>query len=261
MKENGWNDIERITLCNDTVAALLAGATVMPVNEVSSYIGMILGTGLNAAYIQEKNDEYKIERQIVVCESGKFLSINKSDFDVEVDRHSVKPGEFLLEKSCSGAYLGPITYYALKMASEDEIFSCKMNEALSKLEGMTLIEMDGFLHAPYNTEHVLGKICAENATEEDYNKLFQLLDAIVERSARHVAAILCACAKQTGMGTNATKPICILCNGTTFLKTHKIRSRVFGYLDEILTIQNGIYWKVVSCDNDITLGTAISGLI
>ena len=32
-------------------------------------------------------------------------------------------------------------------------------------------------------------------------------------------------------------------------------------LDEVLTRQLGIYWNIVSCENDITLGAAISGLI
>ena len=91
--------------------------------------------------------------------------------------------------------------------------------------------------------------------------MFQILDAIAERSARYSAAILTACAIQTGEGKNAAKPVCILCDGTTFFKTYKVRERVYGYLDEVLTRQLGIYWNIVSCDNDITLGAAISGLI
>ena len=91
--------------------------------------------------------------------------------------------------------------------------------------------------------------------------ILQICDAIVERSARYGAAILVACVLQTGMGTNAAKPVCILCNGSTFFKTPMIRERVYAELDEILTRQSGIYWKIVSCENDITLGAAISGLI
>jgi hypothetical protein len=36
---------------------------------------------------------------------------------------------------------------------------------------------------------------------------------------------------------------------------------VSAYLDEILTKNLGLYWKIVAFDNDITLGAAISGLI
>ena len=130
-----------------------------------------------------------------------------------------------------------------------------------KLDVLTLIEIDKFLHGPYNKDCVLGKIACEIATDEDTDKIFQILDAIVERSARYAAAILIACSIQTGEGKISSKPICILCDGTTFFKTYKVKERVYGYLDEILTRQLGIYWNIVSCDNDITLGASIAGLI
>ena len=44
-----------------------------------------------------------------------------------------------------------------------------------------------FLGNPYGTESVLGKLLKENGSECDYDKVFQILDAIVERSARYSA--------------------------------------------------------------------------
>ena len=262
LSAHGWNTIKRITLCNDTVAALLAGAACAGSgNNYSSYIGYILGTGMNAAYIQPDCTCCGIKKQIIVCESGKFKGVNRSDFDIEFDKTTVSPGTFFMEKLCSGAYLGPVSCIAMHTAAKEKLFSEKLNEALLKISSLTLIEMDGFLHAPYNTENPLGKAAAQFASEEDYDKLYQLFDAIVERSARYSAAILMACSIQTGEGKNASRPISILCNGSTFYKTHFIKDRVSGYLDELLTNKLGIYWEIVSCDNDITLGAAISGLI
>lgn len=259
---HGWNTIKRITLCNDTVAALLAGAACADDGDrYSSNIGFILGTGMNAAYIQPDCDCCKIKKQIVVCESGKFLGVNRSDFDIAFDKTTVKPGTFFLEKLCSGAYLGPVSWFALQAAAKEGLFSDKVNEEILKLETLTLIEMDKFLHHPYDKNCLLGKIACEAADDEDVDKIFQILDAIAERSARYSAAILTACAIQTGQGKNSAKPVCILCDGTTFFKTYKVRERVYGYLDEVLTHQLGIYWNIVACDNDITLGAAISGLI
>ena len=203
----------------------------------------------------------KIKKQIIVCESGKFLKVNRSDFDIAFDKTTVKPGTFFLEKLCSGAYLGPVSWFALQTAAKEGLFNDKVNEAILKLEGLTLIEMDKFLHHPYDKECLLGKLLCDYGTDDDADKIFQILDAIAERSARYSAAILTACAIQTGEGKNAAKPICILCDGTTFFKTYKVRERVYGYLDEVLTRQLGIYWNIVSCDNDITLGAAISGVI
>ena len=216
---------------------------------------------MNAAYIQPDCDCCNIKKQIVVCESGKFLRVNRSDFDVDFDKTTVKPGTFFLEKLCSGAYLGPVSWFALKAAAKDGLFTEKAAAAINALDTLTLIEMDKFLHHPYDSGCLLGKIACELASDYDVDKMFQILDAIAERSARYSAAILTACAIKTGEGKNAAKPICILCDGTTFFKTYKVRERVYGYLDEVLTRQLGIYWNIVSCDNDITLGAAISGLI
>ncbi len=261
LAERGWNSIKRITLCNDTVAALLAGAAcATDADRYSSYIGFILGTGMNAAYIQPDCDCCNIKKQIVVCESGKFLSVNRSDFDVEFDKTTVKPGTFFLEKLCSGAYLGPVSLIALKAAAKDGIFADETAKKIEAIESLSLIEMDKFLHGPFNKDCILGEIAC-NAASEDVDSMFQILDAIVERSARYSAAILIACAMQTGAGKNASELVCILCDGTTFFKTWRIKERVYGYLDSILTQQLGIYWNIVSCDNDITLGAAISGLI
>lgn len=262
LENNGWNTIKRISLCNDTVAALLAGAACATEGDrFSSYIGFILGTGMNAAYLQPESSEYNIKKQIVVCESGKFLGVKRSDFDIEFDKTTVKPGTFYLEKLCSGAYLGPVSWFALTAAAKEGLFSENTCKKILELPVLTLIEMDKFLHNPFNRECVLGKIACETATEDDTDMMYQLLDAIAERSARYSAAILTACAIQTGKGKNASTPICMLCDGTTFFKTNMILQRVNGYLDQVLTNQLGIYWKIVSCDNDITLGAAISGLI
>ena len=261
---HGWKKPSRITLLNDTVAALLAGAAAPNVGNVySSNIGLILGTGLNAAYIQgviPGSKDFK-DSQIIVCESGKFSQIVQSDFDKALDEKTVKPGTFLMEKVCSGAYLGPQAFYALTFAAKDGYLSKPCATEILKLEKLTLIEMDAFLHAPYNTTSTLGAICKKSATDADYEFIFQTLDAIVERSARYASSILIACIIQSEKGTEASKPVCILCNGTTYNKTYKIASRVQSYLEEYLTKERGLYWEIVSVENDITLGTAIAGLI
>ncbi len=261
LAERGWKVPRRVTLLNDTVAALLAGSAAPDAgNQYSSYIGLILGTGLNAAYIQPAV-QGTVERQIVVCEAGKTRCVVRSDFDAALDKRTVSPGTFFMEKLCSGAYLGPQALEMLHTAAAEGLFSEKFAARISALESLTLIETDAFLHGPYNADSVLGRIAAETASAEDYDRTYRLLDALAERSARYAASILTAAVIQSGEGRNAARPVCILCNGTTFHKTHMVAARVYGYLDEALTRRRGLYWKIVSCENDITLGTAIAGLI
>ena len=62
-------------------------------------------------------------------------------------------------------------------------------------------------------------------------------------------------------GKDAAKPVCMLCNGSTFFKLYKVYSRVKAYLEDVLVCQRGIYFDIIERENDITLGTAIGGLI
>lgn len=255
----GWNKINKITLLNDTVAALLAGHAIAPAGKnYSSYIGLILGTGLNAAYIQPETDLMK--KQIVVCESGKTRAVTRSDFDVAFDKTTVTPGTFYMEKSCSGAYLGPVSLLVIKGAADDGLFSKPFAEKICALEALTLIDLDKYLHRPAD-DSLLGSIVKKYGEGDDGEILFELLDAVAERSARRAAAILTACVIQSGAGKNASAPVCILCNGTTFHKTYKVKDRVLGYLEDALTVRRNLHWEIVCQDNDITLGTAIAGLI
>ncbi len=260
---HGWKNKLTVSLLNDTVAALLAGAAVPCEGmKFSSYIGFILGTGMNSAYIQEESPAYKdLKKQIIVCESGKFKDLILSDFDKALDDASEKPGTGLMEKQCSGAYLGPLAFQTVTCAAKEGLFSKEFANSLLELKSLSQIEMDSFLHAPYSTSSILASKSAEFADETDYTRLFQLLDALVERAARLATAILAASVIMSGEGKKAEQPVCILCDGTSFYKTYKVNSRVVGYLEDILVKQRGLYFQTLSCDNDITLGSAIAGLM
>ena len=259
--EHGWNRPTKISLLNDTVAALLAGASQCGDGfDYSSYIGFILGTGMNLAYIQPEMPNLK--KQIIVCESGKFDKVIASDFDRELDAHSTVPGSFALEKKCSGAYLGAVAFYAIKAACKDGIFTEATAKALSSLESLTLIDMDSYLHSPLSNDTQLGKILADcKATSDDYSALYLLCDAVVERSARYASAILAAAVIKSGEGKNPVKPVCVVCNGTTFYKTNYVKERVQGYLEQVLREQRSLFARLISVEDDITIGTAISGLV
>ncbi|MCR5725080.1 MAG: hexokinase [Treponema sp.] len=259
LESRGWSKIDHIALINDTVAALLAGAAGVPEGvSYASYIGFILGTGMNAAYIQPEGsfDGRALKKQIVVCESGKAGGFARSDFDEAMDAKSQHKGEYQLEKCCSGAYLGPVALEMLHAAARDALVSEETAASLRALTSLTLIDADRFLYAPRKAGCIAD--CIKN--EADRAVVYELLDALVDRSAWYAANILTACAVQSGEGKDASRPICMLCNGTTFFKTHHLRSRAEGYLEELLWRERGIFYEIVSKDDDITLGTAIAGL-
>jgi len=260
LEARGWNKIKRITLLNDTVSALLAGkASEGDGTSYSAYIGFILGTGLNAAYVQPKNDF--MDKQIVVCESGKCDKVSLSDFDKALDKKTNIPGQYLLEKGCSGAYLGKMGTEMLFFGAKEKLFTKECCDKILALENaneeINLIEMNTFLCSPFKA----GKVNDLCVTEQDRLTIFELFDCAVDRVARYATSILSANAIQTNEGKTPVSPICILCNGTTFYKTHKLRARIEGYLESYLTKEKGVHYEIVSVDDDITIGTAVAGLI
>lgn len=265
--KKGWKKPERIVLLNDTTAALQAGAASKRLGaKYSSYVGFILGTGMNAAYIESEKIKKvaklvsdALPKQIVVCESGAFDKLPRSDFDVTLDNETTNPGRQLTEKMCSGAYLGPLSLLVSRAAASEGLFSSNIAEKLLSLEKISLYDVDQFLYGPYRTDTVIGS-ALEGGSAEDYDTMYFLLDAIIERSARLSASIIAACVIKSGEGHSPVQPVCILCNGTTFYKTHGLQDRVRSYLLKHLTEERHIYFEIVSVENDITLGTAIAAL-
>jgi hexokinase len=261
----GWTRPERIVLLNDTTSALLAGAaTVSGGKSYDSFVGLILGTGLNSAYI-ESGKIAKIQgqssipvSQIVVCESGKFNKLPRSYFDIEVDKTTNTPGFYVLEKMCSGGYIGSVVTCALNRAALDGLFSKKVADAFADGAKITLKDMDQFLYFPKRTDTVLGAILAQG-TPEDAEITYTLLDKFVDRSARLAAALIAAAVIKSGKGKNPASPVCVVCEGTTFDKTHNLKPRVLAYIDETLAKQRHIYAEIRMLENAITMGAAIAG--
>ena len=238
LMQRGWNKLKRIVLLNDTVAALLAGAsTAVGGKKYDSYVGFILGTGMNAAYIEYQNipkiasnsaGTVALPAQIVVCESG--------------------------------AYLGSVASVMIRAAVADNLFSAGVKKALATIADLPLIDVNRFLQAPYSDQTPLGQLLT-GGMEEDREVLYRILDALIMRTARLAAGNIAAAVIKTGKGKNPALPVCILAEGTTFLKTYRLHDAVIAYLYRALTQERGIYFDVVSLDNAITFGTAIAGTI
>jgi hexokinase len=107
-------------IINDTTGTLIASHYVNPRTK----IGVIFGTGCNAAYMEKVEKIAKInhldlldedpEAEIAInCEWGAFDSfahqhLPRTKYDQIVDESSNKPGEQAFEKLIAGRYLGEI---------------------------------------------------------------------------------------------------------------------------------------------------------
>jgi hexokinase len=186
LKENGWSKIPNVILLNDTASALLAG-TGAKNKKYSSYIGFILGTGLNAAYVQNESKEFSLKKQIIVCESAKFEGFKNSDFDIILDEKSVKPGSSPFEKLCSGAYMGPLALETLQMGAREGLFSDDFKNSILQTESLSLIEVSTFLEHSDNLTHKYSD-SFEKANQEDCQKIFEIFDAPAFYSAMKAKA-------------------------------------------------------------------------
>ena len=163
---------KRCIILNDTVAALLGGAASLKREKYSDFIGLICGTGVNTCSIHDG--------MLYNQEAGLFSQIPSGDFDIMIDKASAQPGEKLLEKKCSGAYVGEIAKLALNLEGE--------------VNGATV-----------------SKLCD---CGNDFEKA--VCKAIIKRSARCVAANIIAVMKYNDTGKD--KPMCVCAEGSLISK-------------------------------------------
>ncbi|MGH0053424.1 MAG: hexokinase family protein [Sphaerochaetaceae bacterium] len=253
---------KKVAVLNDTVATLLAGQSARGEVPYSGYIGFILGTGTNTAYVEQNASIEKLglkngKSQIINIESGNF-DFCPSELDREFFNATKEPQQYHLEKMISGAYLGPLSTLVIEKAIEDGVLSDTFKARFSKLGGINTTVMSNYLEMPFNGEYELVACCEGN--QEDAISLWMIIDALIARSAKLTAANLAATILKSGAGTDPRAPVCINADGTTFYKTEYLKKYTEYYLHMYLQLARRRYYRFVHIDDSPTLGAAIAGL-
>lgn len=263
MVSMGLGSKKNSVILNDTVATLLAGVGYQN-RMFSSTIGFILGTGTNTSYVEQnaniiKQGELDPDGSMIInVESGGMGRVHRGKLDDMFDASTNNPGSQRLEKMISGAYLGPLVLLTLQKAASEGLVSASTAAALKSLCGLDTKELNDFMSYPYSN-NPLAKACAKGA-EEDAQILYAIADRLIERAAKLTAINLSAMAIKTGQGTDPTRPICIVAEGTTFYHLKTLRDRVEFYLKSHLEDKRGIYTEIITVDNATLIGAAIAGL-
>lgn len=257
----GIGGSKHVVLLNDTVATLLAGVGYHN-RDFSSYVGFILGTGTNCCYVEDNANvrsggDFTGQRQIINTESGGMNKAHWGKIDQLYDASTNNPGVQIFEKMISGAYLGPLFLCVLKQASADGLFSDQTAAALDSMTDLTTRDMSDFMLYPYGDNRLAAVL---RDCPDDTERLYVLADHIIERAAKLSAINLSAMAIKSECGTDPTRPICIVADGTTFYQMKTLKSRVEFYLKQHLEDQRGIYTDIISIDHAPVIGAAIAGL-
>ena len=187
-----------VALCNDSVSTLVAQSY----KNTKVAMGVVLGSGTNAAYIERVSNIPKFHSEIagstmiINMEWGALGMSNRdvlpfSPLDEEIDRMSINPGKQYLEKMMGGLYLGEtVRLWMLHLRRKDELLKhvsltnrLFMEPMSFESEFCTTILLDdsdqyseigGILHS----------FGIRTSSINDRKVIAQIVNAVVTRSAR-----------------------------------------------------------------------------
>ncbi|RUS89595.1 hypothetical protein EGW08_002613 [Elysia chlorotica] len=204
-RRKDMKNVRCLAVINDTVGALISCAHSDP----DCAIGLILGTGTNACYIENldnvktwdgDNDDPK--QVLINSEWGGFgndgcLDFILTDFDRAMDNYSINPGKQIYEKMISGMYMGEIARLAIERLRKHKLlFEGKGSEQLStrgrfytkyisEIEGD---DVDNFAM----TKEILEELELTSPTDQDC-RLVRHVCSLVSKRAAYLASAGIAC--------------------------------------------------------------------
>ncbi|MDP6491334.1 MAG: hexokinase [Kiritimatiellia bacterium] len=253
---------KNVVVLNDTVAALLAGVAAGQAFDASSYIGFILGTGTNTAYVEQNRTIGKLPglhesgSQVINVESGGFTGFERGSIDLAMDAESENPGKHVFEKTISGVYMGPLALRLMKGLVTEGVFSEDGGKSLAEMTELSTIEIDNLCADNGRDVGVLG---TDGFTDADREVMKEVFGAVVDRAALLTAVNLTAAIVKSGAGQDPDRPVCINIDGSTYYKTFRMPEKVQAQLQRLLGAR-GLHIRCIQVDDAPVVGAAIAGL-
>ncbi len=255
----------RAVILNDTVATLLAGKSAGVARDYSAYVGFILGTGTNTAYVEhhsritKRADLDKQGSMVINVESGAFGRITQSQFDKLMDAATNDCGHYTFEKMISGAYLGWLGSVVLAEAARAGFFSPSGTAGIASLKTVSNKHLDDFCGGkPGSDNPLLGAAF----TAEDRATVVRLCTPVYARAAVLTAVNLASAILKTGEGRDPARPVCVNVDGSTYYRTlaADFQNRVQRELKALLA-PRGIAYELIKVDESPVIGAAVAGLM
>ena len=258
-----------IAIVNYTEATLLAAKATEGDKTYSSYLGFILGTGTNTAYVEKNRNIVKLQgldpsgSMIINAESGSFDKLAQSNFDKAMDQKTQDPGHSPLEKMIAGGYLGGVGLELYKAAAKAGLFSAKAASAIGGIGALETMDLDNFC-AAFKKEGRDNPLDAIFADPDDAKMARRLGIPVFERAAVLTAIHLAAFCIKSGEGADDSAPIAINADGSTYYKTCAIpfADTVKKELDDMLVQRRNIHYCITPRVADAPMvGAAIAAML
>ncbi len=255
----------RVVILNDTVATLLAGKSAGVAKPYSAYVGFILGTGTNTAYVErnaritKRTDLDPAGAMVINVESGAFRRVQQSAFDAAMDAETIDCGHYTFEKMISGAYLGRLGFAVLRAAAEAGLFSPAATAELAGWELLSNKHLDDFCGGRPLTDN---PFLAPVFCGADRDAVRRLCTPVYARAAVLTAVNLASAILKTGEGHDPVSPVCVNVDGSTYYRTltGDFQQRVQRELGALLE-PRGIAYELIRVEESPIIGAAVAGLM
>jgi hexokinase len=239
-------DMRVSALINDTVGTLATGSY----NDEDVVIGVILGTGSNAAYVEKASDIPKLKGElpksgnmVINTEWGNFSSscLPITEYDEALDEESLNPKEQIFEKLISGLYLGDVVRRVLlKIATQCSIFGDVDSTNLRSHFNLRTPEISAMHHDETPDLRVVAEKLAitlkiADTSLETRKMVVEICDIVTRRSARLAAAGIVGIIRKIGRGAPGDKRKTVIAiDGGLFEHYAKFRQYLESALVELL---------------------------
>ncbi|KAH8247243.1 hypothetical protein KR038_000877 [Drosophila bunnanda] len=254
-----------VALINDTVGTLLSTAYF----NRNCRIGLILGTGTNACYVEktvnaECFEGYQTSTRpymVINTEWGAFgdngvLEFVRTTYDKELDRVTPNPGKQTFEKCIGGMYMGELVRLILMdLMAKDVLFRGEHSEKLQQRWsfGTSYIsEIESDAPGEYrNCNKVLACLGIMGNHESDRLSLRYICEAVTSRSAK-----LCACGLVTLINKMNINDVVIAVDGSVYRYHPKYHEMLEKYMKKLL--KPGVKFELVVSEDGSGRGAALA---
>uniref|UniRef100_A0A034VXP5 Phosphotransferase n=1 Tax=Bactrocera dorsalis TaxID=27457 RepID=A0A034VXP5_BACDO len=255
--------IEICAILNDTTGTLMSCAW----KNHNCKIGLIVGTGSNACYVERVEECELFEgasngksHMLINTEWGALgnngmLNFLRTEFDDEIDKHSINAGKQLFEKMISGMYMGELVRLVIvKLVKAGVLFKGQDSDVLMTrgqfftkyVSEIEADEPDNFT----NCRMVLDELGLNDATDEDCANVRYVCECVSKRAAH-----LVSCGIATLINKMDEKQVTVGVDGSVYRFHPKFHTLMVEKITEL--IKPGISFDLMLSEDGSGRGAAL----